>query len=674
MCGCATGSGTGPDPYVIQGWDINASTSPGIEIKNTQSNFIITNVTIHDGLLNSTLNPGILLENVSNGIVRNTNTWNNNYGISLSDTTRTIVEKNTAHDNTQGIYMSGGTDNQIINNSAVNNAQYGIWITAQAAASTISNNNATANSSGIEVTGNSNNNLFERNIALNNKYYGFQIFGVSHDMFRYNNATGDAYGIVFYVSTHNSAIGNWVTGTIDGLGMENPGNSYNNLTQNIVTNNQVGIYLFDATNNTVYDNYMKNDGAGNINAYDNTLNNTWNVPKRLATNILGGPFQGGNYYSDYSSRDDDGDGIGDTPYSLSGGQALDNFPLVQPAPTTVHDVAVTSVTATPSSEKIGGNISVTVAVSNRGTGAENFVVSIFHNATLAGSQALTMPAWSNTTLDFSWNTNSVPPGTYAITANATRVPGETYTLNNISPPTFVRIEADVPPSARFTYNPTTNLLAGQTVTFDASQSYDPDGSITKYQWNFGDGHPGTDAKVPYSYAVAGTYNVSLMVVDDQRLSNTTWQQITIGANPPSQPTNLVVHATDAQATLTWTIPADNGGAQITGYKIYRGSSAENLTPLATIGDVATYTDKTVTAGETYYYAIAAINQEGREGQLSAEANVLVPQGTSPEKGGVIDNPTFWIVSSAAAVATIALGATVLRRRSKRSRSTDTNRG
>src|SRR6266550_2109187 len=65
-------------------------------------------------------------------------------------------------------------------------------------------------------------------------------------------------------------------------------------------------------------------------------------------------------------------------------------------------------------------------------------------------------------------------------------------------------------------------------------------------------------------------------------------------SPPSAPQNLVATAGNAQVGLTWQAPASNGGSPITNYRIYRGTSSNGETLLASIGNVPTYTDTTVT--------------------------------------------------------------------------------
>lgn len=55
---------------------------------------------------------------------------------------------------------------------------------------------------------------------------------------------------------------------------------------------------------------------------------------------------------------------------------------------------------------------------------------------------------------------------------------------------------------------------GDTYTFDASGSSDPDGSIVEYKWDFGDGAKGTGAATSHTFAVPGAFPVTLTVVDN----------------------------------------------------------------------------------------------------------------------------------------------------------------
>jgi hypothetical protein len=68
-----------------------------------------------------------------------------------------------------------------------------------------------------------------------------------------------------------------------------------------------------------------------------------------------------------------------------------------------------------------------------------------------------------------------------------------------------------------------------TLTFDASRSTDPDGTVVSYEWAYGDGQTGEGTTVTHTYdAVPNTYSVALTVYDDLGDSGTTRQVIDVG--------------------------------------------------------------------------------------------------------------------------------------------------
>jgi len=91
-----------------------------------------------------------------------------------------------------------------------------------------------------------------------------------------------------------------------------------------------------------------------------------------------------------------------------------------------------------------------------------------------------------------------------------------------------------PPVANFTYSPEKPVV-NQSVTFDASSSYDPDGKIMNYEWDFGDGNitNTTHEIINHSYSEAGIYEVTLTVTDDKGAKNSTTKMVTVMPAPPS---------------------------------------------------------------------------------------------------------------------------------------------
>ena len=87
-----------------------------------------------------------------------------------------------------------------------------------------------------------------------------------------------------------------------------------------------------------------------------------------------------------------------------------------------------------------------------------------------------------------------------------------------------------PPVADFSFIPTIPS-PNETVIFNASSSYDIDGHITSWQWNFGDGSFGYGMVVNHLYIRNGTYDVTLTVIDNNGASNSTSKEVIVDIPP-----------------------------------------------------------------------------------------------------------------------------------------------
>jgi chitodextrinase len=214
----------------------------------------------------------------------------------------------------------------------------------------------------------------------------------------------------------------------------------------------------------------------------------------------------GNYWSDYDDIDRDLDGIGDAYYTKEG--VLDKYPLGY-----FLDPPYKPSDPDPSDAESGVGLKVTLKVYVDDPDGDKLTVYFYRADTeeildidkrvIVGSMAscsFTLPF--DTT--FAW---------YVI-ANDSK-------LENRSDTWFFTTKATPPDNEPPYASPGGSYTGGinQAIMFDASESYDPDGEIDFYRWNFGDGTSEILAQSPqHIYQNPGTYDVTLTVIDNDGTS------------------------------------------------------------------------------------------------------------------------------------------------------------
>lgn len=145
-----------------------------------------------------------------------------------------------------------------------------------------------------------------------------------------------------------------------------------------------------------------------------------------------------------------------------------------------------------------------------------------------------------------------------------------------------------------------------TVNFSGAGSYD-DGTITGYQWNFGNGATASGVNVAYTYTAAGTYSAVLTVTDNLGQNGTASVTITVSPDPflLYAPSGLSATVSGNTVTLRWT---DNAQVE-DGFYIERGVKSKGVTTWSRVGQVGaniTTFVQTVANG-TYQYRVQAFS-------------------------------------------------------------------
>ena len=382
-----------------------------------------------------------------------------------------------------------------------------------------------------------------------------------------------------YITAWNVTLSGFtITNSSVGITLINTTNT--TITNNTFINNLLGVEIDAQSNDNLifYNNFLQNS----VHAEDLGVNN-WSDQEVTQ----------GNFWSGFSTIDVDNDSISDNPYQIPGGINQDFYPLLQPVtklpqpgftytplqPTT-QDVIQFNDTSKDDDGKVvswqwnfgdlntsqeqhpthrfsdNGVYQVTLTVTDN-YGATVFVkrnITVYNTPPIAGFTYLPLQPndiepvqFSDSSEDVdgvisSWywvfgdgnSSNEQNPnhryeddGLYTVVLQVT---DDDFDMHQITQQIKI---VNVPPAAKFTFNPVEPTI-NDTVKF-SDHSSDGDGDIVSWLWDFDDGETSEVKSPQHHFPGEGTYQVTLVIVDDDGASSTISKFVIVyPLEPPTQ--------------------------------------------------------------------------------------------------------------------------------------------
>jgi len=292
----------------------------------------IYNFTIKDGTT------GIRAVNGRGGNIIGECVFYTKEGIVFRNTSYNIVSKCALYNGDTGIGIEN-SQNNFVEGCIINGMDNGIYI-GDSSWSNICNCSLKHNSNSIYLYNSDNNTVEKCYIEVKNQFsiilppsnMGIKVVESNNNLIALCNiSNATAYGIYLSSSSKNQiATCNLYK---NGYGVYLVASSENEISScNFINNTGPGVTMDSASrNNTVYYNNFILNGIGRegiIQAYDAGERNLWYLPTR-ETLVTHSSYGEGNFWIDYRGDDANKDGVGDTPYNISGpSHSQDLYPLV----------------------------------------------------------------------------------------------------------------------------------------------------------------------------------------------------------------------------------------------------------------------------------------------------------------------------------------------------------
>ncbi len=287
---------------------------------------------------------------------------------------------------------------------------------------------------------------------------------------------------------------NWIVGNQDGGIVGRLADGWEIDCNLISANAGYGLRL-ETTNITVHHNNIMNHSD---NAWDDEWWTLWDTGKE------------GNYWDDYNGSDTDGDGIGETPYYIQP-KNQDSYPFVNPVP------------GCPSGGPSG---QPPVAVAH----PDHQIVNIGQSAWFNGNDSYDPDGWI---VSYYWLFGDGGSAYGVNVSHAYSSPGQYTVTLTVTDNESLKDSDSVSVTVLGYYpvadaGPSQTVYVNELVIFNGSGSYDPDGWIVDWTWDFGDGSPGKHGEVVnHTYTSTGVYTATLWVKDNDNLTDSDTTKITV---------------------------------------------------------------------------------------------------------------------------------------------------
>jgi len=267
-------------------------------------------------------------------------------------------------------------------------------------------------------------------------------------------------------------------------------------------------------------------------------------------------------------------------------------------------------------------------ITNNGTAdaAGNFSVRLSCNATPLSAiyPENVIVAGRSLQVFLHWRANISGRLPIRLEVDAEDMVNETDETNNRA---TIVLDVNTPPEAVIRASPEGEAEVEQEVVLDANGSYDPDGNISAWLWNFGDKTAASIPVVRHKYKDAGIYTVTLNVTDNDGLSSVASKKLTVVHRQP-------------QANITWSPVRGNVSTSfLFRYQLY--DPDRTLTSFAwDFGDGLNTTDQAPSHryadDGTFNVTFTMLYNSGRDRKI---VNGTIRVDNTPPAARIVDAPT-----------------------------------